>query len=224
MGAGFIARGLSIVNSAGRDKDQAVALLVTGDRSVVYQCEIKAYQDTLFTHSNRQFYADTDIAGTVDFVFGNSAAVFQGCNIQARGPVPGQQDVVTAQGRDDPNQNTGFSFHRCRITGAQDLGKTPVYLGRPWRKYARVVVMKSYMDGSISPAGWLAWSDSSALSTLYYGEYGNSGPGAGTSGRVTWKGVHKSMSTTEAKEFTVAKLISGDSWLGSTGVRYTSGL
>ncbi|GJM87060.1 hypothetical protein PR202_ga02978 [Eleusine coracana subsp. coracana] len=224
MGAGFMARGLSIVNSAGRDKEQAVALLVTGDRSVVYQCEIKAYQDTLFTHSNRQFYADTDIAGTVDFIFGNSAAVFQGCNIQARGPVPGQQDVVTAQGRDDPNQNTGFSFHRCRITGAPDLGKTPVYLGRPWRKYARVVVMKSYMDGLISPAGWLAWSDPAALSTLYYGEYGNSGPGAGTNGRVAWKGVHRSMSAAEANEFTVAKLISGDSWLESTGVRYTSGL
>jgi hypothetical protein len=90
MGTGFIARGMSILNSAGPDKGQAVALLVAADRAVVYQCEIKANQDTLFTHSNRQFYSDDDISGTVDFIFGNSAAVFQGCDIQGRAPAPGQ--------------------------------------------------------------------------------------------------------------------------------------
>jgi pectin methylesterase-like acyl-CoA thioesterase len=227
MGPGFIARGMSILNSAGPDKGQAVALLVAADRSVVYQCEIKANQDTLYTQSGRQFYGADDISGTVDFIFGNSAAVFQGCNIQVRAPVPGQEDVVTAQGRTDQNQNTGFSIHRCRITAASDLGQTPVYLGRPWRQHSRVAVMKSYMDGSVSPAGWLPWpgSDPSGLSTLYYGEYGNSGSGASTNGRVTWKGVRTSMSAAEATEFTVAKLIiAEDSWLGSTGVPYISGL
>ncbi|PUZ77948.1 hypothetical protein GQ55_1G414500 [Panicum hallii var. hallii] len=225
MGAGFIAKGLSIVNSAGPEKGQAVALLVGGDRSVVYQCEIKAHQDTLFTHSNRQFYAESDISGTVDFIFGNSAVVFQRSNIQARKPSPGQQDVVTAQGRDDPNQNTGISIHRCRITGASDLGNTPVYLGRPWKKYARVAVMESTMDGSVVPAGWLAWPDQPAPSTtLYYGEYRNTGAGAETKGRVTWTGVHTSMSTADATGFTVEKFIMGNSWLGATGVGYTSGL
>jgi pectin methylesterase-like acyl-CoA thioesterase len=225
MGAGFIAKGLSIVNSAGPEKGQAVALLVGGDRSVVYQCEIKAHQDTLFTHSNRQFYAESDISGTVDFIFGNSAVVFQRSNIQARKPSPGQQDVVTAQGRDDPNQNTGISIHRCRITGASDLGSTPVYLGRPWKKYARVAVMESTMDGSVVPAGWLAWPDQPAPSTtLYYGEYRNTGAGAETKGRVTWTGVHTSMSTADATGFTVEKFIMGNSWLGATGVGYTSGL
>ncbi|CAD6242056.1 unnamed protein product [Miscanthus lutarioriparius] len=140
MGAGFIpiAKGVSILNSAGPGQGQAVALLVSGDRSVVYQCEVKGHQDTLFAHSNRQFYADTDVSGTVDFIFGNAAAVLQRCDIQARRPRPGQQDVVTAQGRADPNQNTGFSIHRCRVTGAPDLEETPVYLGRP-RRVAGVV-------------------------------------------------------------------------------------
>jgi len=226
MGAGFIAKGVSIVNSAGPEKGQAVALLVGGDRSVVYQCEVKAHQDTLFTHSNRQFYAESDISGTVDFIFGNSAVVFQRCNIQARKPSPGQQDVVTAQGRDDPNQNTGISIHRCRIAGASDLGRTPVYLGRPWKRYARVAVMESTLDGSVAPAGWLAWPDQPAPSTtpLYYGEYRNTGAGAETKGRVTWTGVHTSLSTADAAKFTVEKFIMGNSWLGATGVGYTSGL
>jgi pectin methylesterase-like acyl-CoA thioesterase len=86
MGSGFIAKGLTILNTAGPGKGQAVALRVGGDLSVVYQCGIQAYQDTLYVHSGRQFYAASDIAGTVDFVFGNAAVVLQSCDIQA-GPV-----------------------------------------------------------------------------------------------------------------------------------------
>ncbi|EEE57927.1 hypothetical protein OsJ_08628 [Oryza sativa Japonica Group] len=198
MGSGFIAKGLTIVNSAGPGKGQAVALRVGGDLSVVYNCGIEAYQDTLYVHSNRQFYAADDISGT--------------------------EDTVTAQGRSDPNQNTGISIHRCRITGAPDLGGTPVYLGRPWRRYSRTVVMGTFLDRSIAPAGWLEWSGQFGLSTLYYGEYGNTGPGAGTRRRVTWSGVHTSMSTSDATRFTVANFIVGDAWLPATGVTYTSGL
>ncbi|XP_062197960.1 pectinesterase-like [Phragmites australis] len=224
MGSGFIAKGLTIVNIAGPEKGQAVALRVGGDLSVVYQCAVQAYQDTLYVHSNRQFYTEDDIAGTVDFIFGNSAVVIQNCNIQPRRPSQGQKDTVTAQGRTDPNQNTGISIHRCRIAGASDLGATPVYLGRPWQKYSRTVVMESFLDRSIAPAGWLEWAGQFALSTLYYGEYGNSGPGARTSKRVRWIGVHTSLSTSDATRFTVANFILGDSWLGGTGVSYTSGL
>ncbi|KAF0931166.1 hypothetical protein E2562_002523 [Oryza meyeriana var. granulata] len=224
MGSGFIAKGLTIVNSAGPGKGQAVALRVGGDLSVVYQCGIEAYQDTLYVHSNRQFYAADDISGTVDFIFGNAAAVIQGCDIRPRRPSPGQQDTVTAQGRSDPNQNTGISIHRCRVAAAPDLGGTPVYLGRPWRRYSRTVVMETFLDRSIAPAGWLEWSGQFGLSTLYYGEYGNTGPGAGTRRRVTWSGVHTSMSTSDATRFTVASFIVGNAWLPGTGVTYTSGL
>ncbi|XP_040376763.1 pectinesterase-like [Oryza brachyantha] len=224
MGSGFIAKDLTIVNSAGPGKGQAVALRVGGDLSVVYRCGIEAYQDTLYVHSNRQFYAADDISGTVDFIFGNAAAVIQGCDIRARRPGPGQQDTVTAQGRSDPNQNTGISIHRCRIAAAPDLGGAPVYLGRPWRRYSRTVVMDTALDRSIAPAGWLEWSGQFGLATLYYGEYGNTGPGAVTRRRVTWGGVHSRMSTSDATRFTVANFIVGDAWLPGTGVAYTSGL
>ncbi|KAL5207872.1 hypothetical protein ABZP36_032307 [Zizania latifolia] len=224
MGSGFMAKGLTIVNSAGPGKGQAVALRVGGDLSVVYQCSVEAYQDTLYVHSNRQFYADDDISGTVDFIFGNAAVVIQNCDIHPRRPSSGQADTMTAQGRSDPNQNTGISIHRCRVAAAPDIGGTAVYLGRPWQRYSRTVVMETFLDRSIAPAGWLEWSGQFALSTLYYGEYGNTGPGAGTSRRVTWSGVHTSLSTSDATRFTVANFILGDSWLRGTGVSYTSGL
>ena len=175
-------------------------------------------------HSLRQFFRECDIYGTIDFVFGNSAAVLQSCNLYARRPLPNQSNIYTAQGRTAPNQNTGISIHKCRIAAASDLGDTKVYLGRPWKKYSRTIVMESSLDRSIAAAGWLEWSGQFALNTLYYGEYGNSGPGAGTSGRVKWAGVHTSLSTMDATRFTVRDFILGDSWLGDTGVSYTSGL
>ncbi|KAM0846112.1 hypothetical protein ACQ4PT_055887 [Festuca glaucescens] len=224
MGSGFIAKGLTIINDAGPSKGQAVALRVGGDLSVVYQCDIEACQDTLYVHSNRQFYADDSISGTVDFIFGNSAVVIQNCDIRPRKPRTGQQDTITAQGRMDPNQNTGISIHKCRITSTYDIGDTKVYLGRPWKKYPRTVVMESSLDRSITPAGWLEWSSQFALSTLYYGEYDNTGPGAATSVRVKWSGVHTSLSAADATRFTVRNFILGDLWLGNTGVSYTSGL
>ncbi|EMS47114.1 putative pectinesterase/pectinesterase inhibitor 35 [Triticum urartu] len=202
MGSGFIAKGLTIINEAGPDKSQAVALRVGGDLSVVYQCDIEAYQDTLHTHSNRQFYTEDNISGTVDFIFGNSAVVIQNCDIRPRKRRSGQKDMITAQGRTDRNQNTGISIHKCRIAAASDLGDTKVYLGRPWKKYSRTIVMESSLDRSIAAAGWLEWSGQFALNTLYYGEYGNTGPGAGTSGRVKWAGVHTSLSTMDATRFT----------------------
>ncbi|CAA7401168.1 unnamed protein product [Spirodela intermedia] len=228
LGSGFIAKDLTIVNNAGPSNHQAVALLVGADKAVVYHCSIEGHQDTLYTHSNRQFYRETDIYGTVDFIFGNSAVVLQACNIYLRKPNHGQKNSVTAQGRTDPNQNTGISIHRCRIAPSSDLAavkrSVPSYLGRPWQKYSRVVVMQSYLDDAIHPAGWEPWSGSFALSTLYYGEYGNTGPGAAASGRISWAGVHPSMSVSEASKFTVAQFISGTAWLPAAGVEFTAGL
>ncbi|BBH00757.1 methylesterase PCR A, partial [Prunus dulcis] len=215
-------------NTAGAVKHQAVALRVGADQSVINRCRIDAYQDTLYTHSNRQFYRDSYITGTVDFIFGNAAVVFQNCKLVARKPMTGQNNMVTAQGRIDPNQNTGTSIQKCDIIASSDLepvkGTIRSYLGRPWKEYSRTVVMQSKIGDHIDPTGWSIWSGDFALKTLYYGEYANSGAGAGTSERVKWAGYHVITSPTEAQTFTVAQLIQGGSWLKSTGVAYTEGL
>ncbi|VVB06215.1 unnamed protein product [Arabis nemorensis] len=218
MGDGFIARDITFVNNAGPNSEQAVALRVGSDHSVVYRCSIDGYQDSLYTLSKRQFYRETDIYGTVDFIFGNSVVVFQSCNLVSR-KGSSDQNYVTAQGRSDPNQNTGISIHNCRITGS-----TGTYLGRPWKQYSRTVVMQSFLDGSIHPSGWSPWSSNFGLKTLFYGEFGNSGPGSSVSGRVNWPGYHPALTLTEAQGFTVSGFIGGNSWLPSTGVVFEAGL
>lgn len=228
VGERFLARDITFQNTAGPSKHQAVALRVGSDLSAFYRCDMLAYQDTLYVHSNRQFFVDCIIAGTVDFIFGNGAVVLQNCDIHARRPNSGQKNMVTAQGRTDPNQNTGIVIQKCRIGATSDLRPVqksfPTYLGRPWKEYSRTVVMQSSITDVIHPAGWHEWSGNFALNTLFYGEYQNTGAGAGTSGRVNWKGFKVITSATEAQSFTPGRFIAGGSWLGSTGFPFSLGL
>ncbi|KAJ0699334.1 putative pectinesterase [Helianthus annuus] len=223
----FVAMNLTIRNTAGAIKHQAVALRSGADLSTFYKCSFEGYQDTLYAHSLRQFYRECDIYGTVDFIFGNAATVLQNCNLYPRLPMSGQFNAITAQGRTDPGQNTGTSIQKCNIRAADDLaasnGTTVTYLGRPWKEYSRTVYMQSFMDSLIAPAGWSVWSGDFALNTSYYAEFNNSGPGSDTSQRVTWPGFHV-INETDAVSFTVSGFIVGDAWLNQTGVPYDAGL
>ena len=225
---GFVAVDITFRNTAGAIKHQAVAVRNGADLSTFYRCSFEGYQDTLYAHSLRQFYRECDIYGTVDFIFGNAAALFQNCNIYPRLPMPGQFNPITAQGRTDPNQNTGISIHNCTIRAADDLASsnstTQTYLGRPWKEYSRTVYMQSFMDSLINTVGWREWDGNFALSTLYYAEYNNTGPGSDTTNRVTWPGYQVITNATDAANFTVSNFLLGDNWLPQTGVPYSGGL
>lgn len=227
-GQGFIARDITFENTAGPQKHQAVAFRSDSDLSVLFRCAIRGYQDTLYAHSLRQFYSDCIITGTVDFIFGDAAAVFQNCTILGRKGLSNQKNTITAQGRKDGDEPTGFSIQFCNISVEPDvlssLNSTETYLGRPWKLYSRTVIMQSYISGAIKPQGWLEWNGNFALDTLYYGEYMNFGPGAGLGGRVNWPGFHAINDSAVANNFTVAQFIVGNSWLPMTGVKYTAGL
>ncbi|KAJ1381484.1 Pectinesterase, catalytic [Sesbania bispinosa] len=226
-GERFIAVDVTFRNTAGPQKHQAVAVRNNADLSTFYRCSFEGYQDTLYVHSLRQFYKECDIYGTVDFIFGNAAVVFQDCNIYARKPMPNQKNAVTAQGRTDPNQNTGISIQNCRIDAApdlaEDLNSTLNYLGRPWKEYSRTVYMQSYIGDLIYPSGWLEWNGTTGLDTLFYGEFDNHGPGADTNNRVRWHGYNL-LNATQACNFTVLNFTLGDTWLPDTDIPYSAGL
>ncbi|KAL4178878.1 hypothetical protein AMTRI_Chr13g117350 [Amborella trichopoda] len=223
FGKGFIGMDIGFQNIAGPEKHQAVALMVSADQTVCYRCLADGYQDTLYVHKLRQFYKNCTISGTVDFIFGNSAVVFQDCKILAKQPMLGQQITITAQGRTDPNQNTGISIHRCIIAGAQTLKGVESYLGRPWKNYSTTVYMNSMLGDIINPNGWLPWTGNSAPDTIFYGEYGNYGPGSNTSERVKWRG-YKKLTTSQANKFTAKSFIHGYKWISTMGVPYSKGL
>jgi pectinesterase len=191
-----------------------VALRVNADLSAFYRCSFAGYQDTLYAHSLRQFYRDCD-----------AAVVLQNCNLYARRPDPNQKNAFTAQGRHDPNQNTGIPVHGGKVAAAAaDL--IPVqanfssFLGRPWKPYSRTVFMQTNIESLIHPRGWLEWNGAFALDTLYYAEYMNRRAGASTADRVTWPGYHV---LTDAANFTVLNFVQGDLWLSSSSFPCTLG-
>ncbi|PAN40371.1 hypothetical protein PAHAL_7G310000 [Panicum hallii] len=220
-GNGFICKNMGFVNTAGPDGHQAVALHVQGDMSVFFNCRFEGYQDTLYVHANRQFFRNCEVLGTVDFIFGNSAALFQNCLVTVRKPGISQSNMVTAHGRTDPNMPTGIVLQSCRIVPEQalfpDRLKVASYLGRPWKEYARTVIMESTIGDLIKPEGWSEWMGDFGLKTLYYAEYGNSGPGAGTSKRINWPGYRGIIGQAEATQFTPGVFIDAMTWLKATG-------
>ncbi|XP_028782843.1 probable pectinesterase/pectinesterase inhibitor 25 [Neltuma alba] len=233
-GERFIAVDITFRNTAGPAKHQAVAVRNNADLSTFYRCSFEGYQDTLYAHSLRQFYRECEIYGTVDFIFGNAAVVFQSCKIYARKPLPFQKNSITAQGRTDPNQNTGISIQNCSIEAAQDLASdlnstntttttTLTYLGRPWKLYSRTVYMESYIGDVIEPSGWLEWNGTVGLDTLFFGEFNNYGPRASTNNRVQWPGFNL-LNATQALNFTVLNFTLGDTWLPDTDIPYSAGL
>ncbi|KAG2243963.1 hypothetical protein Bca52824_094189 [Brassica carinata] len=222
FGKGFMARDMGFRNTAGPAKHQAVALMASADLAVFYKCTMDAFQDTLYAHAQRQFYRECDIFGTVDFIFGNAAVVFQNCNILPRRPMKGQQITITAQGKKDPNQNTGISIHNCTISPLDNLADVQTFLGRPWKDFSTTVIMKSFMDGFINPKGWLPWVGDTAPDTIFYAEHLNFGPGASTKNRVKWRGLKTFLTKKEANRFTVKPFIDGKKWLPATKVPFKS--
>ncbi|PWZ54171.1 putative pectinesterase/pectinesterase inhibitor 13 [Zea mays] len=222
QGDGFIGIALGFRNTAGAAKHQAVALLVQSDRSIFLNCRMDAYQDTLYAHSKAQFYRNCVISGTIDFIFGDAAAVFQNCILVLRRPMDNQQNIATAQGRADGRESTGFVFQYCRFTaetGLKDASRPPIrsYLARPWREFSRTLIMESDIPAFIDKAGYLPWNGDFGLKTLWYAEYANRGPGADTTGRVTWPGYKKVISKEEAEKFTVQNFLHAEPWLKPTG-------
>lgn len=131
----------------------------------------------------------------------------------------GQKNTITAQSRKDPNENTGFVVQSSTVATASET-----YLGRPWKSYSRTVFMKCNLGALVNPAGWLPWNGEFALSTLYYGEYANTGAGASVSGRVKWPGYHVLKTATEAGKFTVENFLDGNYWITAAGVPVNDGL
>lgn len=161
-------------------------------------------------------------------MFGDAGVVFQNCDVYVRRPMDYQSNMITAQGRDDPNESTGISIHGSRVRPAPELipveGSFKSYLGRPWKMYSRTVFLKTDLDGLVDPKGWMEWEGSFALSTLFYAEFMNTGYGAPTENRVKWPGFHVFNDSQAAMPFTVSNFIQGESWIPESGVPFWPGL
>ncbi|GAA4442991.1 pectinesterase family protein [Pontibacter saemangeumensis] len=197
QGNDIILENLTIENTAGR-VGQAVALHVEGDRVVVRHCRLLGNQDTLYTASenSRQYYEDCYIEGTVDFIFGEATAVFQNCTIKSL------TDAYITAAATRPGHDFGYVFIDCTLIAAPSVEK--VYLGRPWRPYAKTVFIRTQMEKHILPQGWDPWKGDEMFpdkeKTTFYAEYDSKGPGANPKARTDWS---QQLSAKEVKSYTL---------------------
>ncbi|MDZ7935462.1 MAG: pectinesterase family protein [Emticicia sp.] len=143
-------KNLTIENTAGRI-GQAVALHVEGDRCTFENCKFLGNQDTIFASGEnaRQYFTNCYIEGTVDFIFGSSTALFEKCHVHSK-----TDGYITAAST--PKWVAyGYVFKDCKLTA--DETATKVYLGRPWRDFAKTVFINCEMGSHILPEGWNNW-------------------------------------------------------------------
>jgi pectinesterase len=192
-------RDITFRNSAG-PVGQALALFVDGDRVVFENCRFLGNQDTIFAAGEgaHQYFRQVYIEGTTDFIFGPASAYFENCEIHSRA-----DSYITAAST-PRGTSYGFVFQGCKLTA--EPGVTRVYLGRPWRDYARTVFLDSWLGAHIRPEGWHNWSRPETERSALYAEYRNQGPGAARAGRVRWS---RTLSSAEAARYSRQNVLCG---------------
>lgn len=234
----FTAKHLTIQNDAGfgHTVGQAIALYVDGDRNTFEDCALIASQDTLFTAPHpaqeaqpngfvgtgksrvlgRHYFKDCYLRGDVDFLFGGGIAYYENCTIFSQKPgdrkPPESPDDEVIYGfvtaactyKDLPY---GYVFKDCRLVS--DCPPGSVYLGRPWREYAKTVFLNCEMGDHIHPLGWDDWGKTHG--NFYYAEYKSYGPGANPDARVDYS--HQ-LTDDEAAEYTMENVLQGWKPLG----------
>lgn len=193
----FYAENLTIENSAGQ-VGQAVALHVEGNRCVFKNCRLLGNQDTVYLNGekSKHYFSACTIEGTTDFIFGSATAVFNSCTIFSK-----SDSYITAASTTQ-GKPFGFVFIHCKLLPKD--GAKAVYLGRPWRNYAKTVFIGCEMGGHIVPEGWHNWDKTEAESTSFYAEFNSSGLGANIEKRVNWS--HQ-LSEDEAKKYNLKEIL-----------------
>ncbi|HTL08961.1 MAG TPA: pectinesterase family protein [Chitinophagaceae bacterium] len=210
----FMAANISFVNAAG-PVGQAVALYVDADKAVFKNCRFIGHQDTIFAGGElaRQYFEDCYIEGTTDFIFGPATALFLRCTVHCKA-----NSFITAANT-PAGKKYGFVWMDCTITA--DSNVTKLWLGRPWRAYAKTVFIRCNLPAAIAPEGWDNWGNKANEQTAYYAEYKCNSAGSNTMNRATWS--HQ-LTEKEAKEYTIAAILgslpdSNDDWYLTTRIK-----
>lgn len=193
----FFATNLTIQNTSG-EVGQAVALSVFSDRVVISNCNILGNQDTLYVsgEGNRQYFKNCYIEGTTDFIFGKATALFENSTIHSK-----KNSYITAASTPE-GVEYGFVFKNCKLTADENV--TDVYLGRPWRIFAKTVFINCEMGSHIKPVGWHNWSKPEAEKTSFYAEFKSIGEGANSKNRVKWS---YQLRKSKAKKYTIENIL-----------------
>lgn len=212
---------------------QALALYLDADRSYFEDCALYGSQDTLFTAPlplkevepggfrgpaenkprilGRHCFHSCFLQGDVDFLFGGGICLFEQCTIFSKFPegkeatenyTPGQPVGYITAASTPEGERFGYVLKDCKLES--DCPAGTVFLGRPWREFAKTVYLNCEMGAHIHPAGWMDWGKPHGH--FFYAEYASYGPGANPKARADFS--HQ-LSDEDAKEYTTENILQG---------------
>ena len=168
----------------------------------------------------RQYYKKCYIEGNIEFICRSGTAYFDNCERFAKS-LEKQEEIREEEIKQEEKRKEdtkgyitapstpqdkrwGFIFYHCRFTS--NCPPDTVYLGRPWRNYAKAVLIHCHLGAHIKEEGWSDWNKVDARKTVYFGEYksiGEGRKGISLGKRVSWS---KQLTTEESKEYKKARV------------------
>lgn len=199
---------------------QGVALMLDGDadRAAFVDVRVLGHQDTLFPNAGRSWFYGSEIAGSVDFIFGAGRAVFDSSVIVSRDRGSRTNNGYVTAGSHRAREPHGFLFWRSRLVKESPaMAPNSVTLGRPWHPHAdpdavaHVVFAHCWMDDHVGAKGWdrMSMLDSTGRQVWWepasarFAEFGTTGPGAVASP------TRRTLSAREAAPHTPARVLDG---------------
>ena len=115
--------------------------------------------------------------------------------------IPLIRSYVTAASTPE-GQKYGYVFADCTFTS--DCPAESCYLGRPWREYAKVVLIRCKIGPHIKPEGWHDWGKEKSHDTALFAEYESRYEGREVD---VERGMRRHLSSDEISEYEIEKVM-----------------
>lgn len=197
--ADFSAENLTFQNLAAAG--QAPAMWVYGDRAQFVGCRFVGLRDVLYPYGygSRQFYQRCYIEGTTDAILGSATALFEDCTVVCK-----RGGTCLAAPSTPDSVRYGFVFQHCKIAGDAPAGA--YFLARPWKPFAKMVLLNCELSAVVKDRGWDHWGKESNKQDAFFAEYKSTGPGALPKARAPWS---RQLTPEQAAFYTREKILRG---------------
>ena len=165
--------GLDVKSKAATERGAALA--ADCGYAEFLNCRFYSSQDTLYTGGSPLYFKNCIIEGQTDYIFGESNAVFDSCELRWKGYSSGSVGgyITAARAPGDGTYN-GYLMYNCKVTKNKSLTVTKGYFGRPWRETAKVKFINTVLqdDNTIAAEGWGSMNGVAPENVAGFKEYG----------------------------------------------------
>ena len=198
-----------------------------GKKNIFKRVRLLSTQDTYYSRSDRTYWEESDIHGTVDFICGFGDILFNQCSIYLE--YRKSSNVIAAPSTSKTNDEWGYVFLDCTIDG-DDVNNGKYRLARPWNGTPKCVYINTTMKQIPDATGW---GDPMNVNPTLFAEYNSmdaNGNAIDLSSRrtsYTYNGVtvtlNPVLSASEAAKYTVSNIMSGtDNWTPDNNCKQVS--